>query len=63
MKYWSGITNNEWNELINTYGKRMWNFQLESIKYCELDCKSLHEVLTKFNELIYGKFNINKMGR
>jgi len=37
----------------------MWYFQLEAIKYCKLDCQSLHEVLTKFNELIYSNFSIN----
>ena len=31
----------------------------ESIKYCIQDCKSLYQVLDKFNELIYDKFNLN----
>ena len=35
------------------------NFQLEAIKYCKLDCQSLHEILIKFNTLIFSKFNIN----
>jgi len=37
----------------------MWSFEQESIKYCKLDCLSLHEVLTKFNELVYSNFSIN----
>jgi len=37
----------------------MWNFQLEAIKYCKLDCKTLHDILTKFNELIFNEFKVN----
>jgi hypothetical protein len=38
----------------------MWSFQQEAIKYCKLDCETLHQVLSKYNELIFEKFNINK---
>lgn len=31
----------------------------ESIKYCIQDCKSLYQVLDKFNALIFDKFNLN----
>jgi hypothetical protein len=37
----------------------MWNFQLEATKYCKLDCKVLHEILTQFNELIFKEFQVN----
>jgi hypothetical protein len=37
----------------------MWNFQVEAIKYCKLDCLTLHQILTKFNELIFNEFKIN----
>ena len=37
----------------------MWNFQAESIKYCEIDCESLHQVITQFSELIYKEFKVN----
>ena len=37
----------------------MWSFQQEAIKYCKLDCKILHEILVKFNKLIFNEFNIN----
>jgi hypothetical protein len=58
-EYWTDISNSEWNDLKKSHGKIIWNFKDEAIKYCKLDCKSLHEILTKFNELIYSKFNIN----
>jgi hypothetical protein len=31
----------------------------ESIKYCNLDCISLHQILFKFNELIFNLFSKN----
>jgi DNA polymerase type B, organellar and viral len=37
----------------------MWNFQLEAIKYCQLVCVALHQILIEFNKIIFGKFNIN----
>ena len=62
FEYWTGITLNEYNLFKNTHGKRMWNFRDEAIKYCILDCKCLHQILVKFNELIFNniKVNINK---
>lgn len=44
----------------NTYCSKFnnnWSLKKESIKYCLLDCKSLLEVLLKFNTLIYQEFN------
>ena len=38
---------------------KIWNFKDEAIKYCKLDCKCLHEIMTKFNELIFNEFSIN----
>lgn len=32
---------------------KIWNFKIEAIKYCKLDCLILHEILTKYNELIF----------
>ena len=31
----------------------------ETIKYCIQDCKSLYQVLDKFNKLIFAKYNLN----
>src|SRR4029077_15478276 len=38
---------------------KIWNFRDEAIKYCRLDCKSLFQILTKFNKLIFDKFKLN----
>jgi len=59
LEYWTNISKEQYESLQVEYKNKMWNFQLEAIKYCKLDCSSLHEVITKFNELIYTKFNIN----
>ena len=37
----------------------MWNFKEEALKYCMLDCKCLHEIIVKFNELIFSNFSVN----
>jgi len=31
----------------------------ETIKYCEIDCISLYQILIKFNELVFKFFNLN----
>jgi hypothetical protein len=59
FEYWTDITYKEWELLKLSHGKRMWSFQVEAIKYCKLDCESLHQVLTSYNEIIFNQFNIN----
>jgi hypothetical protein len=56
---WSGITKAVYNTLKLEHKNKLWNFKLEAVKYCQLDCQSLHEVLTKFNELIFKEFSID----
>ena len=59
FEYWTGITFGEYTKLLNEYTGKIWNFKEESIKYCILDCVSLHEIINKFNELIFSNFNVN----
>ena len=60
LEFWTTISPNIYKSLVSEYSaKKMWSFQLEAIKYCKLDCQSLHEVLTKFNELIYNEFKVD----
>lgn len=56
---WSGISLSEYGIIKEIYKGKMWNFQQEAIKYCKLDCKALHEIITKFNELIFKEFKVN----
>lgn len=40
-----------------------WSLKEETILYCTNDCVSLYEVMIKFNEFIFNKWNINAHGR
>jgi DNA polymerase type B, organellar and viral len=59
FKYFNNLTLQEYLLLLNNNKNKMWNFKDESTKYCKLDCKCLHEIITKFNELIFNEFSIN----
>ena len=53
--YYEGIGKEEYKTMEN----KSWNLRKESTYYCELDCKVLHQILSKFNVLIYNKFSLN----
>lgn len=55
---WGGITISEYEELRDKHTGD-WSFKDEAIKYCKIDCKSLSEVLVKFNELVFTNFKMN----
>jgi DNA polymerase type B, organellar and viral len=59
LEYWTGITTSEYEYLHKQYSAITGNFRDEAIKYCKLDCQCLHEILIKFNELIFKQFNVN----
>jgi hypothetical protein len=59
FKYWTGITFSEWETLKLPFKNTFWDFQIEATKYCKLDCSVLHQILIKFNELIFKEFQIN----
>jgi DNA polymerase type B, organellar and viral len=39
--------------------KNNWNLKSEVIKYCNLDCISLYQILFKFNDMIFSLFGKN----
>jgi hypothetical protein len=45
--------------MTHEFKNKPWNFKEEAIKYCQLDCKSLHELMGVFNNLIMKQFNVN----
>nr|YP_009487265.1 hypothetical protein [Russula foetens]AWB36167.1 hypothetical protein [Russula foetens] len=55
LKYFNGISHDEYDG-ITSYN---WNLRNEAIKYCEIDCISLYQILTKFNTMIFDLFKIN----
>lgn len=58
-KYFNNISQEEYNSYAKSYTNQIWDFKNEAIKYCNLDCKSLYQVLIKFNSLIFKKFKLN----
>ena len=36
-----------------------WNLKTETIKYCEIDCISLYQIIIKFSNMIFELFKIN----
>jgi hypothetical protein len=59
FEYWTGISLIEYYTIKAEHKNKFWNFRDEAIKYCKIDCHSLHEIVTKFNELIFKEFSIN----
>jgi len=59
FEYWTGITLTQYELLKQPFRTTFWSFKKEAIKYCKLDCQVLHEILVKFNKLIFKEFQIN----
>ena len=59
FKYFSDITIEDYNKYKNSFNNKTWIFRKEAIKYCELDCISLFQILNKFNNLIFDRFKLN----
>ena len=55
----TSISKNEYLNLKVQYSNKIWSFKDEAIKYCKLDCLVLHEILTKFKELIFNEFKVD----
>ena len=59
ISYFGDISPSEYDRYLERFNGNSWSFKQELIKYCETDCISLHEVLTKFSNLIWKNFKIN----
>ena len=58
FKYFDNITIKEYNEYCLIFNNN-WNLREEAIKYCEIDCISLYQVILKFSNMIFDLFKIN----
>lgn len=54
----TNITLEEYNKYKLSYTGKVWSFKDEAIKYCNIDCICLYEIITKFNMLIFNRFNL-----
>jgi hypothetical protein len=59
FEYWTGLSLSTYEGLSLEHKNKFWSFKLEAIKYCELDCKCLYELLVKFSELIFTNFEVD----
>lgn len=59
FKYFDDISKSEYLNYCEMFKNKTWNLENEAIKYCEIDCISLYQIITKFNELVFDKFNID----
>jgi hypothetical protein len=59
INFFDKVTQDEYNTYLSNYVNNTWNLKQETIKYCELDCISLYQVLVKFNELIFNNYQLN----
>lgn len=57
---WFGdkISKDQYLEYSNQFDNN-WNLKNESIKYCNIDCISLYEILIKFSDLMFNLFNVD----
>ena len=58
FNYFDGITQTEYINYCKNFNNN-WSLRAEAIKYCKIDCISLHQILIKFNQLIFDNFKIN----
>ena len=59
FEYWTGIDLGIYESLVSENKDKIWSFKDNAVKYCKLDCACLHEILIKFNELIFSEFKID----
>lgn len=55
FKFFDKVNKDEYNIYKSNF-KNNWSLRNEAVKYCELDCVSLHQVIFKFTELIFDLF-------
>ena len=59
IKYFNKISKSEYLNYCNNFKNKTWNLRNETIKYCQIDCISLYQVIFKFNNMIFNLFGKN----
>lgn len=59
FSYFEGITSEQYKIYTDNFNNKHWSLRDETIKYCNQDCITLHQVIVSFNEFIYRAFNLN----
>jgi DNA polymerase type B, organellar and viral len=45
FKYFSDISKSEYQDYSKNFLNKSWNLEVETVKYCEIDCVSLHQII------------------
>ena len=53
------LTLSQYLEYKSSFSNSLWNLRNEVLKYCELDCILLYDILKNFNDLIFDLSDIN----
>ena len=59
INYFNNLSREEYLNYYDSFNSNNWNLKNETVKYCNIDCISLYQVIIKFNQLIFELFNIN----
>lgn len=55
----SDMSEDDYKLYLSQFGKNNWNLKNETIKYCELDCLVLYQIIDKFSNKIFNLFRID----
>jgi DNA polymerase type B, organellar and viral len=58
IKFFKNINLKNYKNYISSHNS-LWNLKNESIRYCNLDCISLYQIIFKFNQMIFDLFGKN----
>lgn len=59
FKYFIDLKYDDYKKYLNTFTNNDWNLKKEAIQYCETDCLTLYQIISKFNDLMYNKLHID----
>lgn len=59
FSYFSDISLEEYQKYSEEFINNSWDLRRETIKYCELDCFVLYQVISKFSDTIFARFRID----
>jgi len=59
INYFNDLSREEYLNYYDSFNSNNWNLKNEAIKYCEIDCISLYQIISKFSNMIFDLFSID----
>jgi hypothetical protein len=59
IHFFNKISETEYNEYCAAFKDKTWNLRTETMKYCEQDVRTLHQVIEKFSINIFKLVDVN----